>query len=64
VSQKRSCEKLQYMPSVESGYDGTDIGLGIGAKIQYDYNNTSTSKKSNYSVVPPSFNRDATQFSW
>jgi len=29
-----------------------------------DVNNTSTSDKNSYSVKPPSFNGDATQFSW
>jgi hypothetical protein len=41
----------------------TDV-TGIGAAIRFDYNNTSTFEKNNYSVRPPSFNGDAAKFSW
>ncbi|KEH17136.1 hypothetical protein MTR_0040s0040 [Medicago truncatula] len=34
-------------------------GTRIGAAIRFDYNNTSTSEKNNYSIRPPSFNGDA-----
>ena len=53
--------------STDSGTGGTGDS---GAQVQYDYNsnnnnnNNSTSEKNNYSVRPPSFNGDATQFSW
>lgn len=39
-------------------------GTRIGAAIRFDYNNTSTSEKNNYSIRPPSFNGDAAKFSW
>lgn len=46
--------------TAESGFGGT----GTGATIQYDYNNTFTCEKNNYSARPPSFNGDFAQFSW
>jgi len=43
---------------------GTGSGIGCTV-IPFDYNNNnSTSNKNNFSVTPPSFNGDATQFLW
>jgi len=36
----------------------------VSEASSHDVNNTSTTEKNNYSVKPPFFNRDVTQFSW
>lgn len=43
---------------------GNSVASGRNNSIVNNDYNTSTYDKNNYSIRPPSFNEDATQFSW